>query len=280
MYYYGIIEDFIIQLDIQLRNNIADDAELVYDYLRNEIGAKGQIGAHGESLGGYAATHLGKYKNLKFVFIDRSFCSIDKVVKIKYGSCSLKWFKMISNWNIQSDRNYLDSNCFKIVSQDSNDVVVNDLGNLKSGITSRMINKSMEFSHLKESDAEDLIWYLFNFEKDKNYLWILFKYFQNKSKENFEEEKKSQERHDSFRKSGKNSFLPQFVNRSEDIKSVSNFTKASSRGSIFKSMTLSAAQKQKAGWGNEELKHEEHWNVSLYILKIGWEWICSITKWN
>lgn len=53
--------------------NIINDAETVYDYIREVIGAQGPIGAHGESLGGYAATHLGKFKDIRFLLIDRSF---------------------------------------------------------------------------------------------------------------------------------------------------------------------------------------------------------------
>lgn len=53
--------------------NIIDDVEQVYDYIREEIGAQGPIGTHGESMGGYAATHLAKHRDIKFLLIDRSF---------------------------------------------------------------------------------------------------------------------------------------------------------------------------------------------------------------
>ena len=40
--------------------NVLEDVELVYDYLKYNLKAKGVIGVHGESLGGYVATHLAR----------------------------------------------------------------------------------------------------------------------------------------------------------------------------------------------------------------------------
>lgn len=52
---------------------IMRDCQKVYSFLRSRIGAKGLVGVHGESLGGYFASHLAKSRQLDFLFIDRSF---------------------------------------------------------------------------------------------------------------------------------------------------------------------------------------------------------------
>lgn len=70
--------------------NILEDAERVFDYLKQTVKVKGIIGAHGESLGGYVASHLAKSKKLDFLLIDRSFCCLDKFIISKYGKCSTK----------------------------------------------------------------------------------------------------------------------------------------------------------------------------------------------
>lgn len=263
--------------------NIVNDAELVYDYLKYKIGAKGPIGAHGESLGGFAATHLGKYKNLKFLLIDRSFWWVDKIVTLKYGYWLYKGFKWISGFNIKSDENFLDTNWFKIVAQDSNDTVINNLGNLKNGITLKMIQRSHELNHISIDDAHTFLGLYQFFEETREELHVLFKYYRKREREE-EDKTNKQISKPTFNKISSEPMQPGNVNKSSD-KSSSNFTKASSRGSYFKSLTGSAArQKNKfKGWeeSKNRLAHDDNWNVSILLsltLILGGKWACFINK--
>ena len=111
--------------------NIKEDVERVHDYLKNILRIKGIIGVHGESLGGYAASHLANKRSIQFLYIDRSFWCLDKLISNRYGSCSNKWFKCISYYNMHNDRNYIESKCFKIIAQDSLDLVVPTSSGLK-----------------------------------------------------------------------------------------------------------------------------------------------------
>jgi hypothetical protein len=169
--------------------NILNDVERVYDYLKNTIEAKGPIGCHGESLGGYAASHLGKHRELKFLLIDRSFGSFQKLIQAKYGKCQYKFFKCISSFDIENESNFIDAKWFKIVAQDSQDTVIDLMGDLKTGISQRMLTNSIEPNLLNINDALSLYECYNKLESDKQYLNILYK-IQTKNNKDQEEVKR------------------------------------------------------------------------------------------
>jgi hypothetical protein len=230
--------------------NILDDVETVYDFLKDTIKVKGPIGCHGESLGGYAASHLGKHRALKFLFVDRSFGSFQKLIQAKYGSCQHKIFKWISSFDIENESNFIDTKWFKIVAQDSQDTVINYMGDLKNGISQKMLLNSIEPNKLNIVDAIDLYECYNKFESDKHQMYILYKIQLQVNK--------TAEKGPSIIKLGTE---PNRHKKSSKDKVDLAYTKTSSRGSTFKSITNSIQLKKN---DIEENKHEdlnERWNV-------------------
>ena len=52
---------------------IKEDSETVAMYVRQRVGVDAKIGAHGRSIGGVVATHLGRKGLVDFLFADRTF---------------------------------------------------------------------------------------------------------------------------------------------------------------------------------------------------------------
>lgn len=109
--------------------NTFHDAETVLKFLIEEIGIKGKIGCFGRSIGGTIATHLAKNypEYIDFLFIDRSLGSLDVMSESTFlGNYSKKILSYFSqNWVLESDRNFLEAKCFKMLSQDPKDTIVN-----------------------------------------------------------------------------------------------------------------------------------------------------------
>ena len=157
--------------------NILEDSEKVWSFLKNKLEVQGLIGVHGESLGGYVACHLAKKRQLDFLFVDRSFWWFDKLIEAKYGAWMMKSFKWISGYNVQSDQNFLDTSCFKIIAQDSCDEVINSLGGLKNGITRRLISNIKETKHITINDVDNFLDSYKAISEAKDEILVLFKYY-------------------------------------------------------------------------------------------------------
>jgi alpha/beta superfamily hydrolase len=109
------------------------DGEILIDYLRNQRKCN-IIGVHGESLGGSIATHLAKTKKVDFLFADRTFASLSNAARYNFGKLAEVLFKAVGPNDSNSVKDFLDVECFKIVSCDSNDLMINNLASLKSGV--------------------------------------------------------------------------------------------------------------------------------------------------
>lgn len=100
-----------------------------------------EIGVHGQSLGGAVACYLARHCNMDFVFIDRSFSSIDKVVERSYGrflQYSLKFLTFFS-WEFEATKNYIFANTYKVIGCDPKDELIPDDSSLKNGVTREII---------------------------------------------------------------------------------------------------------------------------------------------
>ena len=109
---------------------IYDDAELIVEYLRSQTNFRisQKIGAHGQSLGGAVAAHLARHCSLDFLLIDRSFSSLDSVVKASYGKLAFVTLKVLSlfSWNFDTTENYIYANTYKVIASDPNDDLIPD----------------------------------------------------------------------------------------------------------------------------------------------------------
>jgi len=118
--------------------NLRRDGEEIVDYLREKLGIR-IIGCHGESMGGLVAVHLARWKNINFLCADRTFESLSKVGSHVAGKFLAMVYRMITLWSDQVSKDYLEANCYKILTFDPRDEVIPFLCSLKHGVTMKMI---------------------------------------------------------------------------------------------------------------------------------------------
>ena len=115
------------------------DSERVLDFMVNKLKLKGKIGVYGRSLGGIASCHLAnKYPDLIYVLIvDRTFADLEDASTKKLMGCTTKsLYNMFScNWKILNDLNFAKAKCFKIVTCDPKDEVVDNFASLSVGVS-------------------------------------------------------------------------------------------------------------------------------------------------
>ena len=115
------------------------DVELVFKWAKNRTlvearGAPVRIGAHGISMGGIAAAHLGKRGLVDFLFLDRTFCDL-AAIPAKWHWCLPPLMRFFTWWsNPPNAENYSLANCYKVIAQDPNDEIVPDSCSAKTGV--------------------------------------------------------------------------------------------------------------------------------------------------
>lgn len=113
---------------------------------------KGKIGCFGRSIGGTIATHLANSypEYVEFLFIDRSLGSLEVMSESSFlGSCSRKILSHFSqNWVLNSDRNFFETKCFKILTQDPQDSIVDQYCALNAQVAKLACNSILGPSHL------------------------------------------------------------------------------------------------------------------------------------
>eukprot|EP00826_Nyctotherus_ovalis_P003984 TRINITY_DN10828_c0_g2_i1.p1 TRINITY_DN10828_c0_g2~~TRINITY_DN10828_c0_g2_i1.p1 ORF type:complete len:410 (-),score=75.09 TRINITY_DN10828_c0_g2_i1:1275-2504(-) len=114
--------------------NIVSDALDVLNFLRTEKGYT-RILVHGESLGGAVAVKLGKRGGCDFIFADRTFCSIKDEGELIVGKLPYKLMKWVTGWKLDIAEDYINANCYKLIGNDANDLVINELASLRSGVS-------------------------------------------------------------------------------------------------------------------------------------------------
>ena len=128
---------------------LQEDAELIIDFLRKELKPQ-RIGVHGQSLGGVLASHLANKCQLDFLCADRTFYSLSEVVSYSFSWFAAKFFQFVSDWNSNIALKYTRSKCYKIVTYDPKDEIINFMSSLQTGILKEVIydrvsNKVDEF---------------------------------------------------------------------------------------------------------------------------------------
>ena len=126
---------------------ITKSGETIISYLR-EIRNIKLIGVHGESLGGSIATYLANKCNLNFLFADRTFSSLSQAALYNFGKVAYFGFKIASSEDIDSVSNYLDTKCYKVISSDPKDLMINDLASLKAGVAWNLIYDKLPNTHI------------------------------------------------------------------------------------------------------------------------------------
>lgn len=120
------------------------DGEAIVDFLRKDMGMR-KIGVHGESLGGIVTTHIARAKNIDYMCADRTFASLSSVAEISFGDILAKIFRLSTLWDDQIARDYLQANCYKIITCDPKDEIIHMMASLKYGVTSRVIQQKLGY---------------------------------------------------------------------------------------------------------------------------------------
>ena len=155
------------------------DSESILKFLIEDLGLKGKIGCYGRSLGGTMATHIANHypQYIKFLFVDRSLGNLEIMAqRIVNGKCNLRLFDCFSQgWSVISDKNYFEAKCFKMVSQDPNDEIVDQYCALNTHAAKRACEEYIgetRYSSLKILKTFSAIRMLINVETK---LFILLK---------------------------------------------------------------------------------------------------------
>ena len=98
------------------------DGVKVFQYVKSKFVA-GKIGVHGESLGGSVAAYIGSKCNTDFVFVDRSFSSLQDVAYWTFGGrATAMAYKIFTRWSTLSWPNFVEiKNTYKLLGADPND---------------------------------------------------------------------------------------------------------------------------------------------------------------
>ena len=86
------------------------------------------------------AVHLAKKGLVEFLFADRTFSQLEEVPVYSFGAWSKYSMKLFSMWrNKESTKDYIFANCYKVISADPNDEVINDCASLKTGVSLKIV---------------------------------------------------------------------------------------------------------------------------------------------
>jgi hypothetical protein len=110
-----------------------------------------RIGAHGISIGGLAATHLGRIGAVDFLMVDRTFSDLQNIPK-QVSPLLPHILKIITMWDSpDNSRDYLFTNCYKVIAQDPKDEVIDDVASLKTGVSLSILKNELDNRHLQRA---------------------------------------------------------------------------------------------------------------------------------
>lgn len=96
-------------------------------------------------MGGMFAAHLARKGLVDFVFCDRTFYNLSEVPLYMMGKWAKYGMKLITLWSdLDATSDFIYANCYKVISQDPNDEVINDNASLKTGISLAIIQAELK----------------------------------------------------------------------------------------------------------------------------------------
>ena len=123
------------------------DGEAVVEFLRREKNVK-VLALHGESLGGSVACYLADKCGANFLFADRTFRSLTGAAFYNFGKWAFFGFKASRREDVTVARHFLDARCYKVLSCDPKDNMINDLGSLKTGVATELMYSNQPKTHI------------------------------------------------------------------------------------------------------------------------------------
>ena len=138
--------------------NTLSDGESVVNYLKDVKGT-GRVLIHGQSLGGAVASHIASKLGCDFLFVDRSFSSLDMITEVIAGRLAARIVRFIIDWHFDTTEAFLSAQCYKIVGNDPNDVIISEISSLKNGIAEKIIMENKIYGRFALTDNEIYIFY-------------------------------------------------------------------------------------------------------------------------
>ncbi|EAS07115.3 alpha/beta hydrolase family protein (macronuclear) [Tetrahymena thermophila SB210] len=114
--------------------NVCKDVESVYDYVK-DIQKLSKIGVFGTSLGGLVAAHLGAHRKIDFLYVDRSFSCISDIAYFTMFRVFKFVVRFLTNYDLWSPFNYVNANCYKVLSYDPNDEAIGYMSSMMNGVS-------------------------------------------------------------------------------------------------------------------------------------------------
>ena len=160
-------------------DNICEDVLCIYDYITSNY-QYNKIAVHGLSIGGVPACHLACNRNINLLIADRTFGSVKEVL----DNFPLKMFlyyiaKIIFISFIDNTQKFMQSNCKKILMNDTEDRTVMDPICLKTSIAKKIVNQFFNIKHtdlnIRNIDSYNILDYALEPDQSKE-IFNAFKY--------------------------------------------------------------------------------------------------------
>jgi len=121
---------------------IQRDSEYVLQHVQSNL-VLGKVGVHGESLGGSIANFLAKKSELTFVFVDRTFSSLQHVAYWTFGgNIVVKLLNLFTcGWRDNGLENFFEilPSTYKLLGADPDDKIIRDLASLKCSVARKLV---------------------------------------------------------------------------------------------------------------------------------------------
>ena len=127
-----------------------------FDFLRSDIlelfdeikkmNKYNHFGVHGISIGGIPCCHLASHrKEIELMVCDRNFGKLDNYVQnFTFGKYLYLFYKLLFFQSSNNVDNYLKTDCYKIIMNDSHDEIVSEICSLKTLISAELCKKYFE----------------------------------------------------------------------------------------------------------------------------------------
>ena len=128
-------------------DNICEDVICIYDYISTNF-QYNKIAVHGLSIGGVPACYLASKRNISLLIADRTFGNIKEILDnfpmkvISYYLAKIIFINFVDN-----TQKFMQSNCKKIIMNDTEDKTVIDPICLKTSIAKKIIYQFFKIKH-------------------------------------------------------------------------------------------------------------------------------------
>lgn len=129
---------------------IKKDAVTIAQWARKKYPGSKVI-AHGTSMGGACACHLGRLGLCDFLLADRTFGDLHSVPLKSMGLWASIGLRLLFEFNSDSSEDFYFSKCYKVIAQDPLDQIIGEESSLKKKVTKLFRNRNLRASQDRRS---------------------------------------------------------------------------------------------------------------------------------